>query len=98
MVVLRVLGSCPATVDPVETSGEERWFQAFRMQAAHMAFPDWSPRADEWVSLYTSLVGQEASITTEIAVYRGNDRIRHRHYQGEEAKAFWLELMNRVAD
>ncbi|MDF2706068.1 MAG: hypothetical protein K0R62_1720 [Nonomuraea muscovyensis] len=81
----------------METSGEERWFQAFRMQAAHMAFPDWSPRPDEWVSLYTSLVGQQVSVTTEIAVYRGNQRIRHRHYSGREAREFWLELMERVS-
>jgi hypothetical protein len=49
------------------------------------------------VSLYTSLVGQETAVTTEVAVYRGNDRIRHRFYKGDEAKAFWLELMQRVA-
>ncbi len=68
------------------------------MQAAHMAFPDWSPRPDEWVSFYASLVGQEAAVTAEIAVYRDNERIRFRHYKGEEARSFWLELMHRMAE
>lgn len=81
-----------------EASGEERWFQAFREQAARLAFPDWKPAVGEWASLYTSLVGPETSVTTQIAVYRGNVRLRFRTYTGQEAMDFWMRLMRRVAE
>lgn len=78
-----------------EVPGEERWFQAFREQAARMAFPDWKPQPGEWVSLYTSLVGPYPAVTTEIAVYRGTQRVRFHRFTGKEAQTFWLELMRR---
>ncbi|MEV0195113.1 hypothetical protein [Nonomuraea sp. NPDC050691] len=67
-----------------------------------MAFPDWSPRPEEWVSLHTFLEaereGEGATVTTEVTLYHGHERVRARRYRGEEARRFWLELMNRAAD
>ncbi|NUW35433.1 hypothetical protein HTZ77_28970 [Nonomuraea sp. SMC257] len=66
-----------------------------------MAFPDWSPRPEEWVSLRTLLEiegdGAGVTVTTEVILYLGHTRVRARRYRGEEARRFWLELMKRTS-
>ncbi|MFD1933693.1 MULTISPECIES: hypothetical protein [Nonomuraea] len=78
-------------------SSEERWVSALRDQAARLAFPEWVPGPDDWTSLYTSFEEGGAPLT-EVAVYRGHDRIHYIRFTGNELIAFWTKLVDRIAE
>ncbi|MBB3732809.1 hypothetical protein [Nonomuraea dietziae] len=81
----------------MDTPGEERWLSALRDRAAGLAFPEWQPRDDDWTSLHTSF-DEEGAPLTEVAVYRGHERIHFRRYTGEDLTAFWIRLVNQISE
>lgn len=81
----------------MHSSGEERWVQALQEHAAHLAFADWQAGPDDWTSLYTNFDDEDAPMT-EVAVYRGHERIHFRRYTGSELTQFWTRLVNAVSE
>ncbi|WP_219468958.1 hypothetical protein [Nonomuraea rhizosphaerae] len=75
----------------------DRWIQALQERAARLAFPDWRAGPDDWTSLYTSF-GTDGAPVTEVAVYRGHERLHHRRYTGAELTRFWTLLIDSIAE
>ncbi|WP_101791005.1 hypothetical protein [Nonomuraea indica] len=67
------------------------WTEALIDRAARAAFPNWTRQDDDWTSLYTSF--PDGNPTTEVAVYRGHDRIHYRRYTGDDLERFWTGLL-----
>jgi hypothetical protein len=81
----------------VDTRGEERWSVALREHAARLTFPGWTPGPGDWTSLYTSFEPGGAPLT-EVAVYRGHERIHYRCYTGDDLTGFWTRLVNELSE
>jgi hypothetical protein len=69
------------------------WTEALIDRAARAAFPTWKPSPDDWTSLYTSF--PEGDPVTEVAVYRGHDRIHYRAYSGDDLEQLWTSLLEK---
>lgn len=72
---------------------QERWTKALQQHAAHASFPEWEPQDGDWTSLHTSFT-PNGNPYTEVAVYRGHDRIHYRRITGDELEPFWLAVIN----
>jgi hypothetical protein len=70
--------------------------ESLQQHAARIAFPAWAPHPDDWASLYTGC-GSGAPCT-EVAVYRGTERIHYRRYTGADVMAFWQQLLEQHAE
>jgi hypothetical protein len=81
----------------VVSSGEERWVQALQDRAARLAFADWRAGPDDWTSMYTSF-DEDGAPMTEVAVYRGHERIHFRRYMGGELTQFWTRLVDAISE
>ncbi|MEV5552950.1 hypothetical protein AB0L44_04790 [Nonomuraea wenchangensis] len=80
--------------------GEERWHIAIRDRAATLAFPEWTPRAEDRAQLHTGFI-DDGTPYTEVSVYRDDDgrqRIHYRRYIAEELQHFWTRLMSESGD
>jgi hypothetical protein len=75
----------------------ERQDESLQQHAAELAFPDWQPGPRDWTSLYTGHDDQ-GSRYTEVAVYRGTERIHYRRYTGTEVMTFWERLVHEHAE
>lgn len=77
--------------------GQDQWVKSLQQHAARLAFPDWQPSPDDWTNLYTGF-DQDGAPYTEVAVYRGHDRIHHTTYSGDAFTAFWTRLVNLISE
>lgn len=66
--------------------------QSLQNAAARIAFPDWQPEPGDWVSLYTG--HDHGCRYTEVAVYRGRERIHYLRIAGDDLEPFWRRIMS----
>ncbi|MER6942508.1 hypothetical protein ABT294_00670 [Nonomuraea sp. NPDC000554] len=76
---------------------QDRWIKSLQQHAAALAFPDWQPGPDDWTSLHTSFTPDGKPIT-EVAVYRGRERVHYARISGEDLMRFWTGLLKEVPE
>ncbi|MFI6599892.1 hypothetical protein ACIBHX_26925 [Nonomuraea sp. NPDC050536] len=81
----------------MDQTAQDRWLAALRDHAARLSFPDWERGEEDWTTLYTTF-DEAGSPVTEVAVYRGHDRIHYHRYTGAAVTPFWTNLLNEAAE